>query len=89
MTNLNENSLKTHIEIEGAILTPEALKKIRNWQNNDNEELRCSLEVIAEAVCFIGSIFYLFDHDKEKQEAAQVIADLSSVRDELKQIQKP
>lgn len=84
-----ENSVKTHISIEGAVFTPESLKRIKYWQKNDNEDLRCSLEVVAEAVCFIGSIFYRFDKDQEKQDAAQVIADLSSVRKELKQLLKP
>ena len=90
-TNLEEKNVKTHIEIEGVILTSELLKCLKGFQDHDNEELDSLANVVAEAVCFIGSNIYMFhDHqDEERKEALQVISDLSIVRENLKKLKKP
>ena len=89
MTKLNENSVKNHIDVNGLILTPEAIARLKQLQLHDNDELNCNIDIIAEAICFIGSTFHNLSHNEDRENAAQVIADLSSVRDDFKKIRKP
>ncbi len=90
-TKLNENSVKTHIEIEGVILTPEVIKSLKGWQEHDNEQLDYMVNALADAVCFIGSNIYMFhEHqDEERKKAFEIISTLCFVRDHVKELAKP
>jgi hypothetical protein len=84
-----ENSIKNHIEIEGVVLTPEAIKELKYIQEHDNENLKFYLDLLAECACFIGSIFTHLNDSKEKEEAAQRMVDISTIREYLKHLKKP
>ena len=90
-TNLEEKSVKTHIEIEGVILTPELINRLKDFQERDNENVDNFINVIAEAVCFIARNIYMFhEHQEaERKQALQVIADISILRDYMKEFKKP
>lgn len=81
--------IKTNIEVSGAILTPQLIEFIKDWQQNDNENVRMFREILADAVCFIGSITYTLDHEPDRKKALQSMADISNVRDYLENLKKP
>lgn len=86
---MKNQEVKNNIEIGGAILTPELIDWLKGMQNHDNEDIQLARETIADAVCFIGSVFYMFDNELEKKRAAKSMADLSNVRDSFDKMCKP
>lgn len=86
---MQKSELKTNIEIEGVIITPEIIEELRYLQKNDNESLQLLRETLSDAVCFIGSIAYTFDDDEERKQALQAMADISMVRNNLQKFKKP
>ena len=80
------------IEINGAILTTIVIEQIKSFQDYRNECLDSSRKHIADAICFIAkeSIDYSgLDKESFQQNAFGIIADLSYLRDYLKELEKP
>lgn len=83
------DKMKSHIEIEGVILTSEALKELKDMQQHDNDQLNHYRDYMSDCVCFLGSNLYQFPNDKEREEAIGLIEKISLVRDYLKVFKKP
>ena len=86
-TKVNENSVKTHIEIEGAILSPQALSLLRDWQENDNHMINEISENIADAISLIVTNEHVMGEDLFSWKA--LITDLSFIRGYFKNFKKP
>lgn len=87
-TNLEEKNVKTHIEVNGVILTPELISRLKEFQKNDNEDIRCCRERIADAICFIGQqLDYVVEKDMKK--VRFLITDLSFICDHFNDLKKP
>ena len=79
---------KTLIEVEGAILTSEALNKIRQFQNNNNDHLCAIREQLSDTVCWIA--FNLSGMPEEqKDEANEQMCFLSLLRNDIDCLRKP
>lgn len=85
---LNEKDVKTHIEVNGVILTEEALKRLSEFQKHGNEDIRYCRERIADAICFIGQKLDTVD-EGEMEKIRFLITDLSFIRDHFNDLQKP
>lgn len=83
-----ENSVKTHIVVEGVILTPEAINTLKLNQDNNNAGFNVTLSSLSEVICFMAKEFQCFQ-TKEREQAALHISDLGIIRDELKSYLKP
>lgn len=81
-----ENNIKTHCEINGIILTPEAIEELKNWQKNDNEDIKVYRETIADVVCFLARNFSQFNCDDE---VALLMEELGFLREKFKLLMKP
>lgn len=86
---MKTTEVKTNIEIGGAIITPELIDFLKESQRNDNEDIVMFGNMLADAVCFIGSIGNILSHDAERKKAFQIITDISSIRDYLENLKKP
>lgn len=84
-----ENQVKTHIEIQGVILTPEAIEEIKFLQENNNHGIVSDNEYIADAISFlvIGMSTYGMDGDRDR--IMRTITELSYIRETFKRIAKP
>ncbi len=80
--------IKTHIEVEGVILTPSAINQLGILQNHDNEMLNVTRENIADAVCAIARKLDDFQ-DEDLLKIKYLLADLAIIRDNLNNFRKP
>ena len=79
---------KTNIEIEGVILTEKGIEIMVDFQRNNNELLYIERDVIADTVCYLGTLMFNI-HLFDQQKAANIIAQLSNVRDDILKLAKP
>ena len=79
---------KTHIEIEGCILTETLIDALKRLQKNENEDIQINVDSIMSGVRFIASRMCDMQGD-ELTKAAIVVSDLSNVCDELDKFRKP
>lgn len=86
---MKNTEMKTHVEVGGVILTPEAIERLKDFQANDNEQIRCNREIIADAICLLTLLLDHYPHDATKQKAIRAITDLSYMREEFENLQKP
>ena len=80
--------MKTHIEIDGVILTREAIHRLKNFQENGNDNIQSIRDNIADAVCFIGQNLDSV-HKDDFQKIQYLITDLSFIRDYFNELRKP
>lgn len=85
---MKNQELKTNIEIEGIILTPELVKYIKHLQANDNEFAKEQREIIADIICDIGKEIMVAPAS-EIEGSAEIIYNLSHMRDRFKYLMKP
>jgi hypothetical protein len=85
---MKKEGINTNIEIEGVIITDKALKMLGNLQARDNDGLELYRDLLANAVCLIGSLMLTIDEDRVKKSAETIIF-LSSLRDEIIDLRKP
>jgi hypothetical protein len=85
-----ETQLKDYIEIQGVVLTSEAISELLHMQQHENEDLNHHMSQLAAATCFIGSNMYLFDNlEREQAEAREVMVSLCYLRSYLAKLKKP
>lgn len=80
------------IEINGAVLTPEVIKVINNFQENENEVLEGILRDLAETVCFltIEAFDYVgIDKSIRQKKLLDLSLDISYYRGWLSDLQQP
>ena len=90
-TNLDNSAVKNHIEVEGIILTPEAIKQIAEFQARDNEEIEQQSKVLSQAVCQFVEIKMADgpDFDKRFPEVAEIVNWLIIIRRGIENLKKP
>lgn len=86
---MKSEEIKKHIEIEGVILTPEALDFLRTAQGENNDELDMYCEVVGEAALFIALELLHPDYKGDVNVLHDHINSLSYVRNRLKMLKKP
>jgi len=86
---MNENNGKQIVQIEGVILTKEAINQLKAFQDGGfNEELEIDREAISDAVCYLSCLMLRLE-DHEIKKTALIISCLSLVRDHLDDLRKP
>ena len=80
--------IKTHIEVEGVILTPGAINQLGILQDHNNEMLNVTRENIADAVCALARRLDDFQGE-DLQKVKYLLADLAIIRDNLNKLRKP
>ncbi len=80
--------IKKHIEIEGVILTEDALNELRSLQQNNNEVLKISLKSVLEAIVFIAKLIPLTNGEESKK-AALIEKNLNEVYESIQKLKKP
>lgn len=80
--------IKTNINIEGVILTPELILYLQQMQSSNNENTKATRECLSDIVCFIGKQLNEMEDD-DKIYAAELICNLSNMRDGFKTLMKP
>lgn len=85
---MKDTQIKTNIEVGGAILTEAAIKRLKDFQEDDNEHIRVIKEKIADAVCFIGRSFDNVS-DSDFRAVKELLTDLSYIRDYFDDLCKP
>ncbi len=80
--------MKTHIEVEGVILTPEVIARLKSFQDNNNDTIQSIRETIADAVCFIGQNLDTV-HSDDFTKIQYLITDLSFIRNYFDELRKP
>ena len=79
---------KTHIEIEGVILTNDLIRQLSYFQEDNNNGLKAQLNALSAAICYIAS--KMIDmNDEDLKKAALIIGDISLVRDIINDFRKP
>jgi hypothetical protein len=74
--------------INNVVLTQKAIDRLRSYQEMNNNGAKIANEVISDAICLIAFLFQSATDEKQK-EASGILADLSSVRDDIKTFMKP
>lgn len=80
------------IEINGVLLTPEVIKQIKSFQENENELIRQFKEYIAEAICFMSKEVVDYsglDKESRTKYLLTLTANLSYSRDYLTELERP
>ena len=73
--------------INGAVLTNSVIKRIADFQENENENVQSCRDTLANAVCFIGR--NLDSTENKTNEIRDLITDLSYIRDYFLDFKKP
>lgn len=76
------------LQISGAILTPEVIKSVKFFQNDDNQLIEHFREYILDAIC---QLLQAADNNSglEQEETIRTITDLAYCRDYLTGLKKP
>jgi len=85
---MKNSELKCNLEVEGIILTKEAIRYLKALQDRNNEDIIIAREIIADVVCFLAKKMDYID-DAENEEMSSLMNGLSHVRDELNNLRKP
>ena len=87
-TKVQKSEIKKHIEIEGIILSPEAIETLKCFQEHNNEELDSITNSLNEAVCLIIEIetSYGNDFDKYYPEAYEIMRGLVFARKQISKL---
>ncbi len=85
---MKNTETKHHIEIEGVILTEDALSELRAMQANDNDFLNCTRESVADVVCFLAKCMDCMEKT-DNEEITTLMATLSRLRTYLNRFRKP
>ena len=86
---MKNTEVNYQIEVEGVILTKEAINQLKAFQDGGfNEELEIDREAISDAVCYLSSLMFRLD-DHEIKKTALIMSCLSVVRDHLDGLRKP
>lgn len=84
-----KNSIKNHVEIDGAIITPEVIERLKHFQENGNDGVTSCREIIADSICLLTLLLDHYDHEPTKAKAIRAITDLSYLRDYFDELKKP
>jgi len=86
---MKNTEVKYNIEVEGVILTKEAINQLKAFQDGGfNEDLELDRGAIGDAVCYLSCLILRLD-DHEIKKAAIIMSCLSLVRDHLDNLRKP
>ena len=84
-----ENIIKKHIEIDGAILTPDAIERLKHLQENNNYGVTSCREILADSICLLTLLLDHYAHEPTKDKAIRAITDLSYLREYFEDFKKP
>lgn len=79
---------KTNIEIEGIILTEEAIVELKSLQDQDNYGLRANIDAVKDVICWIASQLDVIDEDEIKT-AAGMMNSLNFIIKDFNRFRKP
>ena len=83
-----QEKVKTNIEVNGVVLTGEAISRLKELQEYNNDHINVIRNYIADTVCFLGQSFdYFSSADIEK--VKRQITNLSYIRDYFNDLRKP
>lgn len=85
-TKLNENSVKTHIEVKGVVFTETALVELEHWQKDRNTALNMHRETISDTICYLATKLAELDYDPE---VPTIMESLGYLRESLKKLTRP
>lgn len=85
---MENQQLKLNVEINGVVLTQKAIDRLKSLQNGNNELLKDSDRVIANAICLILQNFGGLRND-EKIEVANLLEEMAIVRYNMKDLACP
>ena len=85
-TKVQNSEVKNHIEIEGVMLSPEAIRELKSLQERDNEGIEWFSRTLSDALCLIVEL--QCDHGSQRfneqyPEATEIMNGLSLVRKEI------
>ncbi len=84
-----EKQVKTNIEVNGVILTEDAIRELKQLQEHQNEGIRMCRENIADAICLLTLLIDHYPHQATKEKALRSITDLSYIREQFNNLKKP
>lgn len=84
-----ENTIKNHIEIGGAILTPDAIERLKQLQESGNFGITSCREILADSICLLTLLLDHYSHEPTKEKAVRAITDLSYLREYFEELKKP
>ena len=84
-----KEKVKTHIEIDGAILSPDAISRLKELQEGDNDGIINYKEIIADSICLLTLLLDHYNHEPTKQKIVRNITDLSYLRNDFNDLKKP
>ena len=85
---MKNTEVNYQIEVEGVILTKEAIKTLVNLQALDNRELKVNMDYIKDIICWIVSIMNELD-DTQIQKAIDMMGMLNYLKNEFDGLKKP
>jgi len=85
---MKNSELKCNIEVEGIILTKDAIDTIKYLQEHNNESLDAKIAYIKDVICWIVSIQDAL-HEEEAAESMELMGSLNYLRKDLYKLRKP
>jgi len=81
-----KDETKKSVNIDGAILSDEAISQIVKLQNESNYWLNLHLETLADAVCILSIASEVVNDAETKTEIQDLQIDISHLRNDLKNL---
>lgn len=85
---MKTEQLKPIIEISGIVLTKKAIERLKTLQDGNNELLKDSERIIADAICLILQNFESFTGD-EKETVTNLLEEMAIVRHNIDDLASP
>lgn len=82
------SSVTNLVQVNKAVLTPDAIAKLEELQENNNDRLNAMREDMADVVCLIGRCMHMVD-DECHPDLHNAINSLSIMRESLNTLRKP
>lgn len=87
---MKKEGIKTNIEIEGIILTEEAISELKVLQELNNEALHDAQNNLADAICFLVLSMDILDPEPDNNsKIVKIISHLSYIRGIFNSFRKP
>lgn len=86
---MKNSETKCHIEVEGVILTKEAIQTLLDFQNSDNWVLKDNIDQIKDVICWIVSILDDLLGENEIKKAIDMMGILNSLKEIFVTLEKP
>jgi hypothetical protein len=83
-------NIKQIIELEGVLLTPEAIETLKELQEDHNSHITEIRDILGDIIAYFGTEMHIgTDNDKIDVQIKEFIHSLSYIRGYFKDIRKP